>query len=219
MAELRVVIVDDDCDIRRAVRSCLELEPDIAVVGEATDGAQGARLAEELLPDVALVDIRMPGLDGIAATRRLALSAPSVRVLMLTWSEDVEDLTAAVLAGAKGYLVHATFGPAELLQAVRTIHAGGALITPMLAPALLDLVRAAAQDRPAPAPRTTTLAELTAREVEVLELVQAGLSNRDIAGRLCIEEKTVKNHISNIYSKLQFRSRYEAIVAAYDPRG
>src|SRR5688500_1107307 len=116
------------------MRNAMELEHGVVVVGEERAGAEGLRLAEELLPDIVLTDLRMPGLDGIETTRRLAEVAPSSRVLVLTWSENVQDLIQTILAGAKGYLVHGTFTPAELAQAVRTIHAGGALITPMLAP-------------------------------------------------------------------------------------
>ncbi|HEY7067091.1 MAG TPA: response regulator transcription factor [Chloroflexota bacterium] len=218
MQPLRVLIVDDNFVVRGGLRSSLELAEDIVVVGDAADGLEGVRLAEELLPDVVLTDIRMPGLDGIAVTQRLTERAPSVRVLVLTWSEDVQHLVQAILAGAKGYLVHGTFTPAELTQAVHTVYAGGALITPALAPALLELVREAAT-RPAgaAAPEAPPSTGLTPREIEVLELVRGGLSNREIAQRLCIEEKTVKNHINNIYSKLQFRSRYEAITARSSP--
>ncbi len=218
MQPLRVLIIDDNFVVRGGLRSSLELAADIIVVGDAADGLEGVRLAEELLPDVVLTDIRMPVLDGIAATQRLAEIAPNIRVLVLTWSEDVQHLIQAILAGAKGYLVHGTFTPAELTQAVHTVHAGGALITPALAPALIELVREAAT-RPARdgAPGLPHTAGLTPREIEVLELVRGGLSNREIAHRLCIEEKTVKNHINNIYSKLQFRSRYEAITARTTP--
>jgi DNA-binding NarL/FixJ family response regulator len=211
MPPVRVLIVDDNFVVRSGLRSNLELDPEIVVVGEAADGQEGLRLAAELVPEVVLMDVRMPGLDGIAATRQLSDAAPRSRVLILTWSEEVAHLTEAVLAGAKGYLVHGSFSPEELIRAVRTIHEGGALITPALAPALLTLVRDAMardphHDRMADSPS----ALLTPREVEVLELVRAGLSNRQIAERLCIEDKTVKNHINSIYSKLHIRSRHEA---------
>jgi DNA-binding NarL/FixJ family response regulator len=214
MQPLRVLIIDDNFVVRGGLRSSLELATDIAVVGDAADGQEGVRLAEELLPDVVLTDIRMPGLDGIATTQRLSETAPNVRVLVLTWSEDVQHLIQAILAGAKGYLVHGTFTPTELMQAVHTVYAGGALITPTIAPALLELVREAAKRGGAECtPMAPPAAGLTPREIEVLELVRSGLSNRAIAGRLSVEEKTIKNHINNIYSKLQFRSRYEAIAS------
>lgn len=214
MQPLRVLIIDDNFVVRRGLRSSLEFAPDIQVVGDAADGYEGVRLAEELLPDVVLTDVRMPGLDGIAVTRRLSEMAPNIRVLVLTWSEEAQHLVQAILAGAKGYLVHGTFTPMELTQAVHTIYAGGALITPTIAPALLELVREAAKQTASErAPLTPGTAGLTPREVEVLELVREGLSNREIANRLCVEEKTVKNHINNIYSKLQLRNRYEAIAA------
>ena len=218
---IRVLIVDDNFVVRRGLRSSLELEPGIVVVGEAPNGAEALQLAEELLPDVVLMDVRMPAPDGIAATRRLAEMTPNVRVLMLTWSDEAEHLIQAVLAGAKGYLVHGTFTPEELSRAVRTIHAGGALITPSLAPALLQLVRVSTPARSTPTgseSHSASLTALTPREIKVLELVPAGLSNREIGERLCIEEKTVKNHVNNIYSKLHFRSRYEAIAAQFAPQ-
>jgi DNA-binding NarL/FixJ family response regulator len=210
---IRVLVVDDNFVVRRGLQSSLELDPSIVVVGEGANGDEAIELARELVPDVILMDIRMPLRDGIAATEIISDDAPSSKVLMLTWSEDPEHLRSAVLAGAKGYLVHGRFSPERLAEAVRVVHDGGALITPMLAPALLDFVRESAQGQRG---RSGGGSILTPREIEVLEYIVAGKSNREIAEALYIEEKTVKNHVSNIYSKLHLKNRYEAITRGRD---
>ena len=210
---IRVLVVDDNFVVRRGLQSSLELDPSIVVVGEGANGDEAIELARELVPDVILMDIRMPLRDGIAATEIISDDAPSSKVLMLTWSEDPEHLRSAVLAGAKGYLVHGRFSPERLAEAVRVVHDGGALITPMLAPALLDFVRESAQGQRG---RSAPGSILTPREIEVLEYIVAGKSNREIAEALYIEEKTVKNHVSNIYSKLHLKNRYEAITRGRD---
>jgi two-component system NarL family response regulator len=210
---IRVLVVDDNFVVRRGLQSSLELDPSIVVVGEGANGEEAVELARELVPDVILMDIRMPLRDGIAATEIISDDAPSSKVLMLTWSEDPEHLRSAVLAGAKGYLVHGRFSPERLAEAVRVVHDGGALITPMLAPALLDFVRESAQGQRG---RSAPGSILTPREIEVLEYIVAGKSNREIAEALYIEEKTVKNHVSNIYSKLHLKNRYEAITRGRD---
>ena len=210
---IRVLVVDDNFVVRRGLQSSLELDPSIVVVGEGANGEEAVELARDLVPDVILMDIRMPLRDGIAATEIISDDAPSSKVLMLTWSEDPEHLRSAVLAGAKGYLVHGRFSPERLAEAVRVVHDGGALITPMLAPALLDFVRESAQGQRG---RSAPGSVLTPREIEVLEYIVAGKSNREIAEALYIEEKTVKNHVSNIYSKLHLKNRYEAITRGRD---
>lgn len=204
---IRVMIVDDNFVVRRGLHSSLVFDPTIILVGEASSGDEAIELARERVPDVILMDIRMPGRDGISATAVISDESPTTKVLMLTWSEDPEHLRSAVLAGARGYLVHGRFSPERLAEAVHVVHEGGALITPMLAPALLDFVRQNAQGRRGKSAGTM----LTPREVEVLEYIVAGKSNREIAVILYIEEKTVKNHVSNIYSKLHLKNRYEAI--------
>jgi DNA-binding NarL/FixJ family response regulator len=209
---IRVLIVDDNFVVRRGLQSSLELDPNMLIVGGASNGDEAIELARELVPDVILMDIRMPGRDGIAATEIISDEAPSSKVLVLTWSEDPEHLRSAVLAGAKGYLVHGRFSPERLAEAVRVVSDGGALITPMLAPALLELVREGAQGSRGRAGANV----LTPREVEVLEYIVAGKSNREIAEALFIEEKTVKNHVSNIYSKLHLKNRFEAITRGRD---
>ena len=210
---IRVLVVDDNFVVRRGLQSSLEFDPSISVVGEGANGDEAIDLARDLVPDVILMDIRMPGRDGIAATEIISDEAPSSKVLILTWSEDPEHLRSAVLAGAKGYLVHGRFSPERLAEAVRVVHDGGALITPMLAPALLDFVRESAQSQRG---RSAPGSVLTPREIQVLEYIVAGKSNREIAEALFIEEKTVKNHVSNIYSKLHLKNRYEAITRGRD---
>lgn len=209
---IRVMIVDDNFVVRRGLHSSLEPDTSMVLIGEAASGDEAIELARELVPDVILMDIRMPGRDGISATEIISDESPASRVLMLTWSEDPEHLRSAVLAGARGYLVHGRFSPERLAEAVRVVHEGGALITPMLAPALLEFVRQNAQGQRGKPSGST----LTPREVEVLECIVAGNSNREIALALFIEEKTVKNHVSNIYSKLHLKNRYDAITRGRD---
>ncbi|HMM41544.1 MAG TPA: response regulator transcription factor [Thermomicrobiales bacterium] len=211
--EIRVLIIDDNFVVRRGLQSSLEFDPAIQIVGEGSSGDEAIELARDLVPDVILMDIRMPDRDGIAATEVISDESPASKVLILTWSEDPEHLRSAVLAGAKGYLVHGRFSPERLSEAVHVIHEGGALITPMLAPALLEFVRAGAQGGRS---RSASGSVLTPRELQVLEYIVAGKSNREIAEVLYIEEKTVKNHISNIYSKLHLKNRYEAITRGRD---
>ncbi len=211
--EIRVLIIDDNFVVRRGLQSSLEFDPAIDIVGEGSSGDEAIDLARDLVPDVILMDIRMPDRDGIAATEVISDESPASKVLILTWSEDPEHLRSAVLAGAKGYLVHGRFSPERLSEAVHIIHEGGALITPMLAPALLEFVRAGAQGGRS---RSASGSVLTPRELQVLEYIVAGKSNREIAETLFIEEKTVKNHISNIYSKLHLKNRYEAITRGRD---
>lgn len=212
---LRLVVVDDNFVMRAGLRSALELEPGIEVAAEGENGQEAVRLFEELQPDVILMDFRMPRLNGIEATRQIVTRQPQARVLITTWNEEPQTLIEAILAGAKGYLVHGRFSLPELIGAVRAVADGGALITPSLAPVLLDLVKAKAEQPAEPALEAggeSSLEQLlTRRERNILELVQQGKSNREIAQALVIEEKTVKNHINSIYSKLQLRNRYEAI--------
>jgi two-component system NarL family response regulator len=210
---IRVLIIDDNFVVRRGLQSSLEFDGGIAVVGEGSTGDEAVDLARDLVPDVILMDIRMPDRDGISATEVISDDSPASKVLILTWSEDPEHLRSAVLAGAKGYLVHGRFTPERLAEAVRIVHEGGAIITPILAPALLEFVRQGAQSSRS---RSVPGSVLTPREVQVLEYIVAGKSNREIAEALFIEEKTVKNHISNIYSKLHLKNRYEAITRGRD---
>jgi DNA-binding NarL/FixJ family response regulator len=225
LANTRIVIIDDNFVMRSGLRSALELEPGFEVLAEGENGLDAVRLSQELTPDVIVMDFRMPKLDGVGATRQIIADRPDAKIVITTWNEEPQTLVEAIIAGAKGYLVHGRFSLPELVTAVRAVRDGGALITPSLAPVLLDLVKnqtaAPAANPPAPVtppPSSELLPKdisnenlLTRRERDILELVQQGKSNREIAETLIIEEKTVKNHINSIYSKLHLRNRYEAI--------
>jgi two-component system response regulator DegU len=207
--------------MRSGLRSALELEPGFEVLAEGENGLDAVRLSQELAPDVIVMDFRMPKLDGVGATRQIIAGRPEAKIVITTWNEEPQTLVEAIIAGAKGYLVHGRFSLPELVAAVRAVRDGGALIRPSLAPVLLDLVKnqtnpASASAKPEtpgePAPKDVMTENLlTRRERDILELVQQGKSNREIAEALIIEEKTVKNHINSIYSKLHLRNRYEAI--------
>jgi two-component system NarL family response regulator len=222
--KIRLIIVDDNFVMRVGLKSALTLEADFEVVGEGQNGLEAVRLAEQLRPDLIVMDFRMPLLDGVRATERIIAEQPNAKIVITTWSEEPQTLVEAILAGAKGYLVHGHFTLPELTAAIHSVYEGGALITPSLAPVLLELVKNKAGQpfttKPALNSATTTALPdapetagsiLTRREREILELVQQGKSNREIADILVIEEKTVKNHINNLYSKLHLRNRQEAM--------
>lgn len=211
---IRVLIVDDHALFRRGLELVLRGEPDIEVVGEAGDGIEAVERATELRPDVVLMDVRMPGANGIEAARRIREAQPSVRVVILTVSEDDDDFFAAIRAGVNGYLLKEV-SIDEVADAVRAVHRGNSLISPSMASKLLaefNALTRLVEDRHAGAPR------LTDRELEVLRLVARGMSNREIADELVIAENTVKNHVRNILEKLQLRSRMEAAMYAVRER-
>jgi two-component system NarL family response regulator len=207
---IRVLLADPHALFRRGVRLVLEDEPDIEVVGEAGEGLDAVERVVELVPDLVLMDVRMPGVSGIEATRRVRELVPSVKVAILTVSEDDEDLFAAVRAGATGYLLKEV-SIEELPDAVRAVARGHSLISPSMASRLLGEFNALSrrvEEQSGNAPR------LSDRELEVLRLVAQGKSNKDIATELVIAENTVKNHVRNILEKLQLRSRMEAAMYA-----
>lgn len=212
---IRVLVVDDQALFRRGLHVVLDPEPDIEIVGEAEDGEDAVAKAEEFTPDVVLMDVRMPRVDGIEAARRIRESRPSIRVLVLTVSDEEGDLYEAVKAGANGYLLK-EISVEEVAEAIRAVAQGQSLISPSMASKLLAefsaLARQAEEREPYPTPG------LTSRELEVLRLVAQGLSNRDVADHLFISENTVKNHVRNILEKLHLHSRMEAVMYAVRQR-
>lgn len=202
---IRVLVVDDHSVVRQGLRTFLERHRDIEIVAEASGGAEAVELACRLEPDVVLMDLVMPGVDGIEATRQISAMCPHSRVLALTSFFADEQVFPALEAGAAGYLLK-DVTPPELVRAIRAVHEGKAELHPAVAKVVLDGLHTRAT--PAPAE------ELTAREFEVLRLIVAGLSNREIADRLVISQKTVKVHVGNILGKLGLSDRTQAAVYA-----
>ena len=210
---VRVLLADDQPLLRTGFRMVLGAEPDIDVVGEAGDGAEAADLARRLLPDVVLMDIRMPRMDGVAATKVIVQAKLPVRVLILTTFELDEYVVGALRAGASGFLAKDV--PAdELVQAIRTVAAGEAVVSPRILRRLLDRYADHLPDPEASAPRE--LDALTQREQEVLMQVAKGLSNAEIAASLGVSETTVKTHVGHVLTKLGLRDRVQAVVLAYE---
>ncbi|WNM38582.1 response regulator transcription factor [Micromonospora halotolerans] len=209
---VRVVVADDQDLIRAGLAMVIDARPDLTVVGEAADGIEAVAVANRTRPDVVLMDVRMPRLDGIAATRELVSGGNPARVVMLTTFDLDEHVYAALRAGASAFLLKDT-RPADLAEAVRVVARGEALLAPTVTRRLLD--RFADRLPGAPADRGR-LAALTAREVEVLTLAARALSNAEIAERLFLSTATVKTHISAILTKLGLRDRIQAVVFAYD---
>jgi DNA-binding NarL/FixJ family response regulator len=210
---IRVLLADDQTLVRAGFRAILSAEDDIVVIGEAADGLAAVVIATEQRPDVVLMDIRMPGLDGLEATRRIASDSrlDGVRVVILTTFETDEYVFEAIRAGASGFLIKDT-DPADLLRAVRVVARGDALLTPSVTRRLIADVAARARVG-APVPG---LDELTERERGILVLVAGGLSNDDIADRLVISPMTVKTHVSRVMAKLAARDRAQLVVFAYE---
>jgi DNA-binding NarL/FixJ family response regulator len=213
MTTIRVLIVDDQALIRSGLRMILEAETDISVIGEAGDGREAVETARRTRPDVILMDIRMPVMDGIEATKRLAGSGldPEPRVLILTTFDLDEYVYAAIRAGASGFLLKDA-PPDDLIHAIRVVARGEALLAPTVTRRLIEELAS----RPEPGAAPDGMDELTEREIEVLRSLAAGYSNAEIADALFVSEATVKTHISHILTKLHLRDRVQAVVVAYE---
>ncbi len=219
MSEVSLVVADDHEVVRAGFAALLDTQPDFTVLGTASDGSEAVRVCRELRPDVVLMDVRMPGLDGIEATRQLAGTGdgdPGPRVLILTTFDLDEYVFDALRAGASGFLLKDVTAE-RLFDAVRVVASGEALLAPAVTRRLIgEFTRL----RPVPETRdavpSTALGTLTPRETEVLRLVAEGLSNPEVARRLVVTEETVKTHVSRILAKLGLRDRTQAVVAAYE---
>ena len=215
---IRVLLADDQPLLRTGFRLILESEPDVTVVGEASDGAVAREQARALMPDVVLMDIRMPGVDGIEATRHIVRDASAgvhvPRVLVLTTFDLDEYIVEALRAGASGFLLK-DVPPDELMRAIKVVAAGDAIVAPSVTRRLLEKFAArlpSEHDSPTPA----RLGRLTERELEVLRLIARGPSNAEIAAELVVSETTVKTHVGNVLTKLSLRDRVQAVVLAYE---
>jgi len=209
---IRVVIADDQALVRGGFRMILDAQPDMEVVGEASNGREALEVVRELSPDVVLMDVRMPELDGLEATRRLHLNPDAPRVLVLTTFDNDEYVYEAMKAGASGFLLKAV-RPEQLAEAVRVVAAGDTLLAPSVTRRLIEEF----VQRPPPGTGTPDqLGELTARELEVLKLVARGMSNTGIAEELVVSEATVKTHLTHILRKLDLPDRVQAVVLAYE---
>ncbi len=205
---LRVLIADDQALVRTGFRKILESEPDIDVVGEAQDGAEAVERARLVHPDVVLMDIRMPRMDGLEATRRLA---GSTRILILTTFDVNEYVFEALRAGASGFLLKDTQAD-QLVTGIRVVAQGDSLLAPSITRRLIEQFAR----RPKPSTRPDALADLTPRELEVLQLIARGLNNREIAAELVLGEATIKTHVTRVLHKLDLRDRVQAVVVAYE---
>ncbi|WP_062303218.1 response regulator [Demequina subtropica] len=211
---IRVALVDDQAMVRVGLRMILESEDDIEVVAEATSGADAARIVAEHAPDVVLMDVRMPGMDGLTATREVLTAHPGARIVILTTFDDDEYVYEALRAGASGFLLKSVDGDA-LVSAVRVVASGDALLAPEVTRRVIEqFARTPPVEDPAPSPEA--VGDLSDREVEVLRLMARGLSNQEIASELYVSSTTVKTHVSHILTKLGVRDRVQAVVEAYD---
>ncbi|MBV0882167.1 response regulator transcription factor [Noviherbaspirillum sp. L7-7A] len=208
--KLRVLVVDDHPLFRQGVVSSLNAEPDMAVIGETASGEQALAMAQDMLPDVMLLDISLPGWDGLMTAEKVTAACPATVVLMLTMWDDKDKLLAALKAGARGYVLKGT-SASELAQIVRNAANGEVYVSPSLA---ADMLVSLTSEKP-----SDPLQELTVRERQILTGISAGQTNREIAETLFLSEKTIKHYVSNIFQKLQVRSRVEAALFAAQHKG
>ena len=211
-APIRVLLVDDDALMRAGLEAILSSDAAVQVVGEASDGRIAVEQVRRLQPDVVLMDIRMPDVDGIAATREVVAVSPDVRVVILTTFEDDDYIFGALTAGASGFLLKRT-SPEQLLEALRAVAAGDSLLSPSVTRRVIDRMAALPSGE---AILDRRLDALTAREREVLEQLARGLSNAEVAAALVIEESTVKTHVKRVLMKLGLRDRVQAVIFAYE---
>lgn len=210
MELLRVLVADDHPLFRHGLSALLSASPDFEVVGEATTGEEVIELAATLQPDVILMDIQMPGVNGIEATRRILHSSPHIRILIITMFEDDTSVFTAMKSGARGYVLKDA-QKADMLQAIRAVGRGEAIFSPAIATRLIDFFSA-----PRPVAPPQAFPDLTEREREILDLIAQGQNNTEIATRLVLSPHTVRNYVSNIFSKLQVADRAQAIIRARD---
>jgi DNA-binding NarL/FixJ family response regulator len=210
---IRVLLADDQALVRSGFRMILEARPDLDVIGEAEDGCQAVEFGQRLRPDVILMDVRMPNMDGVEATRKLVSEGSHARIIILTTYDLDEYVYAAIRAGASGFLLK-DVEPLQLVDAIRIVAAGDALLAPSVTRRLLDrfahTLPAGGEESP------PVLSSLTERELEVLRLLAAGLSNAELAARLFLSEATVKSHVSHVLRKLGLRDRVQAVILAYE---
>ncbi len=210
MDRIRILIADDHPVFRYGLRALLQAEPETEVVGEAMSGDEVIALAASLQPDVILMDLNMPGINGIEATRRILATNPHMNILVLTMFDDDDSVFAAMRAGARGYLLKGAEGD-ETVRAIRVVSSGEAIFSPSIARRLMQYFGA-----PRPTAPPQAFPKLTEREREILTLIAQGYTNTAIADQLVLSPKTVRNHVSNIFSKLQVADRAEAIIRARD---
>lgn len=210
MTNIKLMIADDHKLFREGIKALLAVTDDIEIVGEAEDGDTALKQARELEPDIILMDINMPGLNGIRATEQILEKQPQTRIIMLTMLEDDASIFHAMRAGARGYLLKGA-DPEEVLSVIRAVAEGQALFGPAIAARLMNYFKELSAK---PAAAGTPFPELTERELEVLRLISQGLNNQEISQKLFLSPKTIRNHITNIFSKLQVADRAQAIVRA-----
>ena len=213
---IRILIADDHALLRQGIKNVLELEPDFTIVAEAGDGEEALRKAGEAAPDIALIDINMPRLNGLEVTKRMRTDYPGVKVIILTIHDDESYVVEVVKAGAAGYLLK-DIEPGMLMKAIRTVYEGESFIYPTLARKLFGEITRLEEERRHGAANILQQGRderLTLRELEVLQLIAKGLSNQEIAQKLFLSEKTVKNHLTNIFRKIDVADRTQAVLYA-----